>query len=80
MNPMLKFYGQYCSCLAALSLIFFGILIIIVGKRNPYLVRGATEEEISSKIKALVIAIIVNAVCFVLCAACVFFGVMQERK
>ena len=80
MNPMLKCCGVYCSCLAFFGIILFAIMIVIVSNENPYLIKGLTEEGISDKITALIIAIIVNAGCFVGCAGCVSIGMFAEKR
>ena len=80
MHPILKCCGYYCACLTIMGIIFFAIMIGVVANENPYLVKGQTEDQISEKITALVIAIVVNGICFVLCVACVCVGKMQEDK
>ena len=80
MNPILKCCGYYCACLAILGTVFFAILIVIVDNENPYLVKGQSEEQLAEKIHALIVAIFVNAACFVLCVGCVCIGRLQEAK
>ena len=78
MNPLLKCCGYYCSCVSILGVVFFAILIGLVKDQNPFLVRHQDEEERHEKVRALVIAIIVNSVCFVGCLGCVCFGRYRE--
>lgn len=78
MNPILKCCGYYCSCIAILGVVFFGILIGLVRDENPFLVRHQDEEERGEKVQALIIAIIFNSVCFVACAGCIAFGKYKE--
>ena len=79
MHPILKCCGYYCSCLAAVSILFYGILLGLVNSENPYLVGAQSEHEIEEKMSALWIAMIVNGVCFGLCVVCLLVGAVQER-
>jgi hypothetical protein len=80
MHPLLKCCGYYCACLAFFSLPFYIILIGLVDSENAYLVGGEGDDAVDDKIDALVIALIVNGVCFVLCTLCVIFGRIQEAN
>ncbi len=80
MHPIVKCCGYYCACLAILGVVFFSILIALVHDANPFLVRHQDEAERRDKIEALVIAIVANSICFVLCAGCVCFTKYKESK
>jgi uncharacterized membrane protein (DUF485 family) len=79
MHPILKCCGYYCSCILVASLAFFGILIALISTHNPWLTREFRHDT-ESRVTALIIAIIVNAICFVLCVGCVMFSRMQDAK
>ena len=79
MHPILKCCGIYCSCILVISFVFYGILIALVATGNPWLTREF-RHDIDSKVEALVLALIVNAVCLVGCVACTAFGRWQEIK
>lgn len=79
MNPILKCCGYYCSCLLIVGIVFFGILIGLIQSKNKWLVRNFPHDT-DSKVDALIIAIVANAVCFVLCVACLMVGTCSEIK
>eukprot|EP00347_Sterkiella_histriomuscorum_P021119 403335179 len=75
----MKCCGYYCSCLLIVGIVVFGILIGLIQSHNPWLTREFRHET-DQKVDALIIAIIVNAVCFVLCVACLAVGSCSEIK
>jgi hypothetical protein len=79
MNPILKCCGYYCSCLLIVGIVFFGILIGLIKSHNKWLTREFAHDT-ESKVDALIIAIVANAVCFVLCVACLMVGSCSEAK
>lgn len=79
MNPLFKCCGYYCSCLLIVGIVVFGIMIGLIQSHNPWLTREF-KHDIDSKVDALIIAIIVNAVCFVLCVSCLVIGTCSEIK
>ncbi len=80
MHFILTCCGYYCSCLSIVGIVFFGILMVMVDQHNMYLVRHQSQEEIEEKQDALIIAIVCNAICFVLCGACVGYARFQASK
>ncbi len=79
MHPIAKCCGYYCSCILVLSLAFFGILIVLIESHNPWLTKEF-RHDIDTRTSALIIAIIVNGICSVLCIGCVVVGNIQEKK
>ncbi len=79
MNPIMKCCGYYCSCLIAVSFFFYALLIYLINERNWWIIRDFPHDT-DSKIKAITIAMIVNAVCLVGCVGCLAYGQAQERK
>jgi hypothetical protein len=79
MNPIAKCCGYYCSCILVVSFFFFGILIELIKERNLWIIRDFANDT-ESKIEAIVIVMIMNAVCLVLCAGCTFMGVRAEKQ
>jgi multisubunit Na+/H+ antiporter MnhC subunit len=79
MNPIMKCCGYYCSCITLVGIVFFGILIGLIKSHNPWLTKEF-PHDIDTRVEALVIAIIANAVCFGLCVTCVVIGTCQEIK
>ena len=77
MNPFMKCCGYYCSCILFVSFFFFGIMIALVSSRNWWIIRDFPHET-DEKIDALVIVVIVNAICFALCVGCTYVGVRKE--
>ena len=79
MNPFAKCCGAYCACLMVFGIIFFGILAIMENNGNMFLTREHPEQT-GDKIFALVIAMAINAVCFVNCVACLIIGTRREAE
>jgi len=79
MNPILKCCGYYCSCLLIVGIVVFGIMIGLIQAHNPWLTREF-GQNIQPRVDALIIAIIVNAVCFGLCVVCLVVGQVKETK
>lgn len=79
MHPIVKCCGYYCSCILVLSLAFFGILIGLIESHNPWLTKEF-RHDIDTRTSALILAIIVNAICFVGCVACIMVGRCQEQR
>ena len=79
MNPLAKCCGIYCACLMITGIVFFAILITMLKNNNKFLSKG-TPEENPDRITALLIAIGVNAVCFVSCVLCVISGTRKEAQ
>ncbi len=77
MNPMIKCCGYYCSCILLVSFAFYGVLIALLHQKNPYLTRDF-PHEIDDKIDAVIIALVVNGVCFVGCVLCTVIGTCKE--
>ena len=80
MNPIMKCCGVYCSCLACVSLIFYSLLIVIIDSDNKYVTGEMDREEKDGKMTALLIAIIVNIGCLVVCVVGLTVGLVQERN
>lgn len=79
MNPIMKCCGYYCSCILLVSFAFYGILIGLLMQGNKWLTRDF-PHEIDAKVDAVIIALIVNGVCFILCVGCMVVGKIQENK
>lgn len=79
MHPIAKCCGYYCSCILVVSIVFFGILIGLIKSHNPWLTKEFSHD-IDTRVDAIIIAIIVNSVCFFMCLACVVVGTCQEIK
>ena len=79
MNPLAKCCGIYCACLMITGILFFTILVIMLKNNNAFLSKG-TPNENPDRITALLIAIGVNAVCFVNCTVCVIVGTRKEAE
>ena len=77
MHPIAKCCGYYCSCILMVSLAFYGILIILIESGNPWLTKGFAKDK-ASKVDAIIVALVVNAICMVLCIGCVLVGRCQE--
>ncbi len=75
----MKCCGYYCSCLIVVSFFFYGLLIYLINERNWWIIRDFPHDT-DSKVKALSIAMIVNAVCLFGCIGCLAYGQAQERK
>lgn len=75
----MKCCGYYCSCLLIVGVVVFGILIGLIKSHNPWLTREF-HGETDNKIDALIIAMIVNGVCFALCVGCMTIGACSENK
>jgi len=75
----MKCCGYYCSCILLVGVVVFGIMIGLIQSHNPWLTREF-KHDIDSRVDALIIAIIVNGVCFFMCVACLMVGSCQETK
>ena len=79
MHPIAKCCGFYCSCLMVMGVIFFAILAVLEASKNPFLNRHHPEES-GKRVFSLIMAIVINIVCFIGCATCVFVGIKKEEK
>lgn len=79
MNPIAKCCGYYCSCVLVVSFFFFGILIQLIEDRNWWVIREFPHDT-ATKIEAITVVMIMNAVCLVLCFGCTFYGIKQEKN
>jgi heme/copper-type cytochrome/quinol oxidase subunit 2 len=68
---------MYCSCLMVSGVVFFIIIAIMESNGNPFLNRNHPEES-GDRVRALIIAICINIVCFIGCVTCVVTGNRKE--
>jgi hypothetical protein len=79
MNPIMKCCGYYCSCVIVFSFAFFGILIYLINSGNQWITRDFHEAP-ESRVQAITIAMIVNAVCLVGCVGCLKYNAAKEEE
>jgi hypothetical protein len=79
MNPIMKCCGYYCSCILIVSFFFYGILIYLIQTRNWWIIRDFPHDT-DSKVQAITLAMVANAVCLAGCIGCTWYGRQQELK
>lgn len=75
----MKCCGYYCSCIIVVSFFFYGLLIWLIQSGNWWLIRDFPHDT-ASKVEALTLAMVANAVCLVGCGGCLYYGNKQEQK
>ena len=78
MNPIMKCCGYYCSCIIVVSFFFYAIMIYLIKAGNWWIIRDFPNDT-ESKVKSIIIAMVVNAVCLVGCISCLRYGQAQEK-
>ena len=79
MHPIMKCCGYYCSCVIVFSFAFYGILIYLISSRNWWIIRDFPDDT-DSKVQAITIAMVVNAVCLVGCVGCLKYNAAKEEE
>ena len=73
----MKCCGYYCTCLLVVAIGFFLILIGLINSGNRFLLK---EEHLKhEKVEALVVAIIISAVCLTGCIACTIYVRLTDK-
>jgi hypothetical protein len=78
MNPIKKCCGYFCSCILVVSLFLLWNLFEVIKERNWWIIYFSNDTD--TKFYAIVIVMIMNALCLVLCAGCTLNGVRAEKE